>query len=140
MKSNDVTNFIGYKNEFNISDDVTLYQQIRLGISNPTPEENSIVSGFSNIYTRTIKTGINWKDLSFEFAIPDQIVSGNMSLYIPVARTNDGHIVYDTTNINLATKPSTEYTIKYNNLTATYINNPDWTDEFFIMTKFKKMF
>lgn len=140
MKSDDITNFIGYKNEFNISDDIKLYQQIRLGISNPTPEENSIVSGFSNIYTRTIKTGINWNDLSLEFAIPDQIVSGDMYLYVPVARANNGNIVYDNAKIDLSTKPSTEYTIKYNNLTATYINNPDWQDEFFIMTKFKKAF
>ena len=140
MKSNDITNFIGYKNEFNLSDDIKLYQQIRLGISNPAPEENSIVSGFSNIYTRTVKAGINWNDLSLEFAIPDQITYGNMSLYVPVARANNGHIVYNDANINLATKPSMEYTVKYNNLTATYINNPDWKDEVFIMTKFKKTF
>ena len=139
IKSNDLINFIGYKNEFNISD-LQFYQQIRTGISNPTPDENSIVSGFSTIYTQTIKTGLKWNDLSFEFAIPDQIISGNMSLSVPVARNKNGQIVYHNANIDLTTEPSTEYTIKYKELSATYINNPDWQDEFFIMKKFKTTF
>ncbi len=139
IKSNDLINFIGYKNEFNISD-LHFYQQIRTGISNPTPDENSIVSGFSTIYTQTIKTGLKWNDLSFEFAIPDQIIFGNMSLSVPVARNKNGQIVYHNANIDLTTEPSTEYTIKYKELSATYINNPDWQDEFFIMKKFKTTF
>jgi len=138
-KSNDIINFIGYKNEIDISG-LQFYQQIRTGFSNPIPEENSIVTNFSTIYTQTIKTGIKWNDLAVEFAIPDQIIAGNMSLYVPVARTNNGAIVYDNADVDLKTKPSTEYTVKYKNLSATYVNNPDWQDEFFIMTKFKKTF
>ena len=131
--------FIGYKNDFNIGD-IQFYQQIRTGLFNPTPEENSIVSGFSTIYTQTIKTGIKWNNLSFEFAIPDQIIAGNAFLNIPIGRGIDGPMIYDNATINLTTKPSTEYTLKYDNLSATYINNPDWKDEIFFTAKVKTVF
>jgi hypothetical protein len=137
--SNKLTNFIGYKHETNVQG-ITFYQNTRLGISNPKAEENSIVSGFSNIYTTSMKIGAKWQDLSFEAAIPDMIINGNMFLDIPVGRANNGQIVYDNAKVNLATRPSSEYTIKYKHLSATYVNNPDYQDEFFIMAKSKFVF
>ena len=138
-QSNKLTNFVGYKNEFNI-DNVRFYQNARFGVTNPTKDNDSIVSGFSNIYTTSLKMGAQWNDLSFEVAIPDTIVSGNMSLNIPVGKTNNGQIIYGNANIDLATRPSVEYTAKYKMLSATFVDNPDYENEFFIMAKTKFAF
>lgn len=132
--SNNLTKFFGYSYEHNINN-ITLYQNMRLGTTSPKANENSIVSGFSNIYTTSVKIGAKWQDLSFEVAIPETIIYGNMFLDIPVGRANDGKIIYNSTNIDLSSRPSTEYTVKYKHLSATYINNPDYKDEFFIMAK-----
>lgn len=133
-KSNKLTNFVGYKNEFNI-DNVHFYQNVRLGITSPEKDTNSIISGFSNIYTTSMKMGAKWQDLSLEFAIPDMIVRGNMFLDIPVGRDINGKIIYNNTSVNLTTKPSTEYTVKYKHFSATYVNNPDNKNEIFVMAK-----
>ena len=55
-QSNQLTHFIGYKNEFNF-DNVKFYQNARFGVFHPNTEENSIISGFSNIYTAALKFG-----------------------------------------------------------------------------------
>gem|GEM_PF-4876506 len=49
-------------------------------------------------------------------------------------------MLYNQTNINLKTKPSVEYSVKYKNIYAGYINNYDYQDEFFIMAKTKFTF
>nr|MBQ0091141.1 S8 family serine peptidase [Candidatus Enterousia merdequi] len=136
---NNNTNFIGYKNE-NILGSVTLYQNIRFGITHPKTNENSMVSNFSDIYTTSMKIGAKWQDLALEISVPETIMHGNMFLDIPVARENDGKIIYNNTAIDLSTKNSVEYTLKYKNLSMTYVNNPDYQDEFFIMAKGKFTF
>ena len=133
-KSNTPVNFIGYKNEFNI-DNIRFYQNARLGITNPTTDENSIISGFSSIYTSSLTVGANWGDLSFEFGIPDMIISGKMFLDIPTGQSVDGKILHNNIAIDMTTTPSSEYTLKYKNLSMTYVNNPYYQDEFFIMAK-----
>lgn len=131
---NDLTNFIGYINEFNFKD-IIFYQNLRLGMTNPDTDENSIIYDFSNIYTTNIKFGTKWQDLSFEFAIPETILYGNMFTNTPIRRADSGEMIYTDKKINLASATSTEYTIKYKNLSMTYINNPYYQDEFFIMAK-----
>ena len=140
-QSNKLTNFVGYKNEFNI-DNVRFYQNARVGITNPTTDnnDNSIVSGFSNIYTASAKIGTQYKDLSFEIAIPETIISGDMYLNIPVARANNGQMIYSNTGIDLKTNPSVEYTAQYKYLSASYIVNPSYENEFFVMAKTKLAF
>lgn len=140
IKSNQLTNFVGYKNEFKF-ENVKFYQNARFGITRPQAEENSIISNFSNIYTSSFKFGTSWQDLSFEIEIPETVVSGDMYALLPVARANDGQIIYNNARIDLSnTRPSTEYTVKYKNLSATYVNNPDYENEFFIMAKTKFAF
>ena len=134
-KSNKLTNFIGYKNEFNI-DNVRFYQNARFGITNPSADtDNSIISGFSNIYTASAKIGTQYNDWALEIAIPDVIISGDMYMNIPVARTNNGQMVYSNIGLDLSTRPSVEYTMKYKHLSATYVVNPSYENEFFIMAK-----
>ena len=139
VQSNQITNFIGYKNKFNINN-INFYQNARIGTFTPKSDENSIVSGFSNIYTTNLKMGIQFGDFNFEMEMPDTIISGTMYLNVPVARANNGQIIRKNTNIDLKSAPSIEYTLKYKYLSATYVNNPSYTDEFFIMAKTKFAF
>lgn len=139
VNSNNMINFVGYKNEFTFQD-IKFYQNIRVGSSTAESETNSIISGFSNIYSMTAKTGAKIQDFQIEVGIPETIINGAMYMNIPIAKTNDGTILYDNVNVNLATKPSIEYTVKYKYLSATYINNPDYQDEFFVMAKTKFAF
>lgn len=140
VQSNQLTNFIGYKHEFKIGD-INFYQNARLGITHLKAEENSIVSSFSNIYTSTAKIGTSWQDLSFEIAIPEKIIYGDMSATLPIAKTNDGQIIYNNTHIDLSnTRPSIEYTLGYKYLSLTFVDNPDYENEFFIMAKRKFAF
>ena len=140
VQSNQLTNFIGYKNEFKIGE-IKFYQNARLGITRPHAEENSIISNFSNLYTSTAKIKTSWQDLSFEIAIPETIISGDMSATLPVARAKDGQIIYNDTHIDLSnSRPSIEYTLGYKYLSATFVNNPDYENEFFIMAKRKFAF
>lgn len=139
VKSNTLTNFVGYKNEFNLKK-VRFYQNARFGISNPSADENSLVSGFSNIYTASLKTGAQFNKFALEIAIPETIISGDMYLNIPVSMNNHGEISYNRANISLTTRPSIEYTIKYGALSATFVENPDYQNEFFIMAKTKFAF
>ena len=138
-KPNNLMNFVGYKNNFSIGD-VNLYQNVRLGMSMPNAEENSLISGFSNVYTSTIKAGAEWKDFGFEIAIPDTIISGDMYMNLPTGRNANGEYTYQNAKINMTTKPSVEYSVKYKSLSATFVDNPDYRDEFFIMFKTKKSF
>ena len=120
---------------------IKFYQNARLGLTSPIPSEEYLVSGFSNIYTSSIKIGAQWNDLSFEFAIPETIVAGNMYMNLPVARANNGDIIYNRANIDLSNSlPSTEYTVKYKYLSATYVNNPFYENELFFMAKTKIAF
>ncbi len=139
IKSNNLTNFIGYKNSFDFHN-IHFYQNARIGINNPTADENSIISEFSNIYTASLKVGAKYEKLSFEIAIPDTIVYGNMFLDIPIGRANNGKMIYTNARVDLSTSPSTEYTIKYGKISATFVDNPDYKNEFFIMAKTKVAF
>lgn len=138
-KSDNLMNFVGYKNNFNIGE-VNFYQNVRFGMSLPRANENSMISGFSNVYTANIKTGLNWKDFGFEVAIPDTIISGDMYMNLPTGRADNGDYTYQNAKINLKTKPALEYTVKYKALSATFVDNPDYQDEFFIMFKTKRAF
>ena len=133
-KNNSFTNFIGYKNQFDFGD-VQFEQNMRIGISSPNGDENSLVSGFSNIYTATINANINWRDFGIFATIPETIIGGNMFMNVPVGRANNGDMIYQNTNVNLVTHPSFEFGIKYKTLSMGYIQNPDYMDEFYIMAK-----
>lgn len=139
IKSEKYTNFVGYKTDFTI-DNIRFYHNTRIGATNPKNEENTIVSGFSNIYTASIKSGVQIDNLSFEFEIPEYIFHGNMFLNIPIARDYNGNIIYNNTNVNMATKPDLAYTLKYRFLSATMVDNHDTKNEFFVMAKTKIAF
>ena len=138
-QSNQLTHFIGYKNEFNF-DNVKFYQNARFGVFHPNTEENSIISGFSNIYTAALKFGSQWKKWSVEFAVPETITSGKMFVTVPTERTPNGDIIYKDIDLKLYSRPATEYTIKYDWLSTTFIKNHNQENEFLIMAKKKCTF
>lgn len=137
--SANLNSVIGYGNEFNVGNTV-IYQHTQFGISAPKSDNNSVISGFSDIYTASIKTGIKYKDFGFEFAIPDTIIRGNAYMNLPIERANDGTIIYNKFAIDLTTNPSFEYSVKYKNIYAGYTNNRDYQDEFYIIAKTKMIF
>ena len=138
-KTKNFTNFIGYKNEFNIGE-LTFYQNARFGLTSPKTEDNSIISGFSDIYTASVTMGAKWNDFDFKVAIPDTILQGAAYMDLPIGRANDGRIMYAFAKIDLQTTPSVEYTVKYKYLTAGYVSNSGYQDEVFIMAKTKFAF
>lgn len=139
VKSNPLINFIGYKNEFNLNN-VRFYQNARFGVSNPTTDENSIISGFSNIYSASLKVGAQFEKFALEIEMPDTIISGNMYLNAPTGMDNNGNLIYNTTAVNMANRPSVEYTVKYGALSATFVDNPDYQNEVILMAKSKFAF
>ena len=60
-----------------------------------------------------------------------------MSVTVPTERAANGDIVYKDINLNLYSRPATEYTIKYDWLSTTFINNHNQENEFLIMAKKK---
>lgn len=139
VKSSPLTNFVGYKNEFNVNN-VRFYQNARFGVSNPTADENSIISGFSNIYSASLKVGAQFEKFALEIEMPDTIISGNMYLTAPTGMDNSGNLIYNNIAVNMATRPSVEYTAKYGALSATFVDNPDYQNEFILMAKTKFAF
>jgi len=139
VNSNKLTNFVGYKNEFNVNN-IRFYQNVRMGITNPTANESSLISGFSNMYSASVKFGAEIEKLSLEIAMPDTIISGNVYLNTPTGMDNNGNLIYNNTAISLANRPSIEYTVNYGGLSATFVNNPDYQNEVVFMAKTKFAF
>ena len=139
VKSVPLTNFVGYKNEFN-TNGIRFYQNARFGISNPTADENSVVSGFSNIYSASLKFGAQFEKFALEIEMPETIISGNMHMNLPTGMDNNGNLMYSNTVVNMASRPSVEYTAKYGALSATFVDNPDYQNEVILMAKTKFAF
>lgn len=139
VKSVPLTNFVGYKNEFN-TNGIRFYQNARFGISNPTADENSVVSGFSNIYSASLKFGAQFEKFALEIEMPETIISGNMYMNLPTGMDNNGNLMYSNTVVNMASRPSVEYTAKYGALSATFVDNPDYQNEVILMAKTKFAF
>ncbi len=137
--SEHIINFIGFKNSTTIGD-TELFYNATLGFSNPDAAPDSMINGFSTIYTATASVGAKYNDFTFQIATPDTIIGGNMYLRVPTGRRIDGQYTFSDHTINLTTRPSVEYSVSYKNMTAAFVDNPYGTDEFYIMTKTKLYF
>lgn len=137
---NNLTSFVGMNNEFAIGD-VKMFQNVRFGFSAPdTSSDDSFVSGFTNLYTLSAKFGVTYKDWTFEIATPTTIINGEMNLHLPAGRRDTGEYQFADYAIDLAERPAMEYSASYKFITATFIDNPQYKDEFFIMAKTKLTF
>lgn len=129
-----LVSFIGTKNDFQVGE-FELFQRTRFGFGAPKASPNSMITSFSNVYTASVAVGARYGDWTFSVAMPETIISGNMNLRLPAGRIADGTIIYNNYQIDMTSKPAIEYSVKYKYLTASFIDNPYGTDEFFIMAK-----
>ena len=131
--------FIGTNNEFSIGT-FNLFQRARLSFGTPKIDEQSMIQSFSNIYALSFDIGAKITDWSFGISIPDTIINGSMEMRLPIGRANDGAIIYKDYNIKMNGRPPIEYSISYKSITASFVDNPYGTDEFFILTRGKLYF
>lgn len=131
---NDLTSFVGLTNDFTAGD-IQFFQKVRVGFSSPAAADDSFISGFSNIYSASVKVGAAWRDWAVTIATPESILAGTMNLRLPAGRAATGHLQFADYQINLSERPALEYSVRYKFLTASYIDNPQSKDEFFMMAK-----
>ena len=99
-----------------------------------------MIQSFSNIYALSFDIGAKITDWSFGISIPDTIINGSMEMRLPIGRANDGAIIYKDYNIKMNSRPPIEYSISYKSITASFVDNPYGTDEFFVLTRGKLYF
>ena len=138
-QSQDLLSFVGINDAIKFGD-ITLSYRTTFGSMNPKTSAESIVSGFSNIFTASATIGIQWQDLSFSIGTPDTIIGGDMYLHTLSGRNANGDYVFQNHKIDMATRPSVEYSASYKSITMGFVDNPYGTDEFYILTKGKISF
>ncbi len=131
--------FVGIENSMQFGA-TELFQRTRIGVSNPDADENSMVTGFSSIYSASVTMGLRRGDWKFSISAPDMILAGSMDMHLPTGRAAGGQIVYADYQIDLAERPALEYAVGYGNWTAAYIDNPQSRDEIYFMYKTKIAF
>ncbi|MDE6478522.1 MAG: S8 family serine peptidase [Alphaproteobacteria bacterium] len=136
---NSFISFVGIENNMHMGD-TELFQRTRIGVSNPEPDENSMVNGFSSIYSASVTLGLRRGDWSFSVSAPDMILAGSMDMHLPTGRAANGHIIYTDYQIDLTERPALEYAVGHGNWTAAYIDNPESRDEIYFMYKTKIAF
>ena len=135
-KSNDILSFIGTGDQIQFGD-LTLSYRTTFGTMTPKTSAESIVTGFSNIFTASANIALHYDDFGISVGTPDTIVGGNMYLHTLSGRNTNGEYVFSDYAINMATRPSIEYNVSYKSLTMGFVDNPYGTDEFYILTKTK---
>lgn len=134
IRDNNLFGFVGTQNDFEIGQ-LKLTQRTRLAFGAPRASQNSMISNLSNIYTASIDVSANIGDWSFGISVPDTIIGGTMNLHLPTGRADNGAIIYNDYAVDMRTRPSIEYSVSYRAFTASFVDNPYGTDEFFIMTR-----
>lgn len=137
--SDALISFIGTHNSLKLGS-VELFQHTTLGVSAPTPNPESMISGFSNIYTASAHIGARHGDWSFSVGTPDTIIDGTMTMHVPTGRNRFGQYTFRDYSIDLASRPAIEYSASYKSLTAGFVDNPYGTDEFYMIAKTKVLF
>ena len=138
-QSQDLLSFIGIHDEFNFGN-ITLSYRTTFGSMNPKTSAESIISGFSNIFTASANIGIKYQDFEFSVGTPDTIIDGDMYLHTLSGRTANGDYIFQNHKIDMAIRPSIEYSASYKSVTMGFVDNPYGTDEFYILTKAKISF
>ena len=137
--SANLISFIGISNNAHIGD-IELFQHATFGTMNPTPSPESIVNGFTNIYTTSITFGAKYHDFMFSIGTPDTIINGNMYLNTPTGRSNDGAYQFTQHTIDMASRPSIEFSASYKFMTLGFVDNPYGTDEIYMLAKTRLQF
>ncbi len=141
LKTNEKTllSFIGHSDEIRIGNG-SVFFNTTFGVMKPRTTPDSMVSGFSNLYTASVKIGAKYKDLTLSVGTPDTIIHGNMYLNTSNGRADDGRYLFAQHSIDMASAPSIEYSISYKFMTAGFVDNPIGTDEIYMLAKTKFQF
>ena len=131
--------FVGMHDTFQIGN-THLFYHATFGTMNPHASAESVVSGFSKLYTMSTKFGIKYNDFTFSVGTPDTIVDGNMYLHILHSRDRNGNYIFQNHNIDISSQPSVEFSASYKFMTAGFVDNPYGTDEFYFITKHQLRF
>lgn len=132
--------FIATNTSFDLTANTQLFARGQFGIMSARPAAESVINHFSKIFTASASVGLNHNDWTFEFAVPETIVAGEMTMSLATARLSNGSIAFGNYNFDLATKPAFEYAVSYKNITAGFVDNPVGTDEFYVLAKTKFIF
>lgn len=131
--------FVGMHDTFQIGN-THLFYHATFGTMNPHASAESVVSGFSKLYTMSTKFGIKYNDFTFSVGTPDTIVDGNMYLHTLHSRDRNGNYIFQNHNIDISSQPSVEFSASYKFMTAGFVDNPYGTDEFYFITKHQLRF
>lgn len=126
--------FVAANNAFNLGA-MTITQRTSIGNMRPRPSTDSMISDFSSVWTASVSVDGKIGDWSFGVAVPDAIISGTMSMRVPTGRNADGRITFRDYDIDLATRPTLEFSIGYKSITAAFVDNPYGTDEIYVVAK-----
>lgn len=131
--------FIAANNSVSVGN-TEIFNRNEFGMTAPRAAADSMITEFSNIYTASVTVGARHGDWTFSVAAPDIIVSGDMQLRMPTGRAANGDIIMRDYNISLTSRPAIEYSVGYKFITATFVDNPYGTDEFYVLAKSKIRF
>ena len=138
-KSNDILSFVGFSDAITFGN-ITLSYRTTFGSMTPKTSAESIISGFSNIFTASTNIALHYGDFGISVGTPDTIVGGNMHLHTLSGRNANGDYIFSNYAIDMATRPAIEYSASYKSLTMGFVDNPYGTDEFYILAKSKFSF
>ena len=138
-QSDNSMTFLEISDNHNIGD-LNIFYSATLGTDSPHASPESIITGFSNIYTAAAHLGVTHGDWTLQIGTPDTIISGNMYLRTLSGRAPNGEYTYTNHTINLASIPSVEYVLSYRFMTAGFVDNPYGTDEIYMLAKTKISF
>lgn len=138
-KSNDILSFVGFSDAITFGD-ITLSYRTTFGSMTPKTSAESIISGFSNIFTASANIALQYNDFKLSVGTPDTIVGGQMYLHTLSGRSANGSYVFSDYAIDMATRPAIEYSATYKSVTMGFVDNPYGTDEFYILAKSKISF
>ena len=138
--SHNIITFVGNNSHIQIAN-TEFFTRTTFGITNPTLNADSMITGFSNVYVGSVALGAQYHDWTFSVGIPDTIINGNMYINIPTGRRINGEYTFMNQTIDLSDNhPSVEYSVSYKFMTAGFIDNQRGTDEFYILAKTKLQF
>lgn len=136
---NNIISFIRHSGQISLGN-TEFFHQTSFGISTPNNTPESMISGFSNIYTASILVGAKHGDFALSIGTPDTIISGNMYLRTLSGRANNGDYIFTNNKIDLTSVPSIEYRATYKSLSAGFVDNPSGRNEIYILAKTKLSF
>ncbi|MDR1361548.1 MAG: S8 family serine peptidase [Rickettsiales bacterium] len=126
----------GMRNSF-VAGGIEFFQSAKFWAAIPRAAENSVITGFSNVYSAQVGAGATWNDWSFAVGLPKMIVAGSADIRLPTGRAADGALQFADYKLDLRESPAVEYEISWHGLSATYIDNKDFRDEFIFIAKTK---